>query len=150
MKEKKRGGSGMEFRNCPVCGNLFNYVSRYMCPTCIEVEEKEFETVRKYVRDNEGATIFSVSQATGVNEEKIIRFLKEGRLIARGMVLEGELTCERCGKVVTEGTMCETCKADIFRDFNRGMNVKAPETTPHPNVTTSRNRMHISDIVRRK
>ena len=140
----------MEFRNCPVCGTLFRYVSRYMCPACIEAEEKEFDTVRRYVRDHEGATISAVSEATGINQEKIIRFLKDGRLVARGLVLEGELTCERCGKPVAEGNMCDNCRADIFRDINRGLSGKTPEPPAAPRDTGSRNRMHISEIVKRK
>ncbi|NPV91566.1 MAG: flagellar protein [Firmicutes bacterium] len=140
----------MDFRNCPVCGSLFRYVSRYMCPACIEAEEKEFVTVRQYVRDHEGATISAVSEATGISEEKIIRFLKDGRLVSRGLVLEGQLACERCGKPVAEGNMCDTCRADIFRDISRVKGSEREAPPPTPKDLGSRNRMHISEIVKRK
>lgn len=143
----------MDFRNCPVCDGLFRYVSRNLCPSCIEAEEKEFETVRQYVRDHDKATILEVSEATGVGEDKIIRFLREGRLVARGLSTEGLLTCDRCGKSISGGKMCDACRAEISQEFSRKIGDKSgadQASPPKSDEFGPRNRMYTADIVKRK
>ena len=72
-------------RNCPKCGRVFAYVGRGICPRCLEQEEEDFKLVRTYIRENPGATIIEVSEATEIDEQTILRFLKEGRLVSRGL-----------------------------------------------------------------
>ena len=143
----------VDFRNCPVCGGLFRYVSRNICPSCIEVEEKEFDTVRRYIWDHKGVRIMEVSEATGVSEDKIIRFLKDGRLLAKGLIVDG-LACDRCGKPISEGKMCEACRAEISQEIHRKLGDKGAagqgaSISKDANLS-SRNRMHTADIVKRK
>ncbi|NPV27626.1 MAG: hypothetical protein HPY81_09370 [Firmicutes bacterium] len=109
----------MDLRNCPECGRLFAFVGQNLCPACLEEEEKEFELVREYVREHRNPTITEVSEATGVGADKIIRFLKDGRLIAKGLITEGVLECESCGCPISAGRLCEACRDELTRNIKR-------------------------------
>ncbi|HWP95338.1 MAG TPA: TIGR03826 family flagellar region protein [Syntrophomonadaceae bacterium] len=102
---------GADIRNCAGCGRMFAYQGRNLCSKCLENEDTDYGVVRRYVRDNPGAGVFQVAEATGVEEEKILQFLKDGRLQSKGFV---EITnCERCGKRISEGKFCEQCRGEI-------------------------------------
>ena len=112
------------FRNCPGCGNLFYRSSRNLCPKCIEKEEKDYDTVRKYVSIHPKASIVQVVEATGVAEETILNFLKDGRLASAGM--PSVLRCGACGAAISSGTYCESCRNSLSQQFT---------TAPKPNVS---------------
>ncbi|NPV28898.1 MAG: MerR family transcriptional regulator [Firmicutes bacterium] len=97
-------------RNCPECGKVFAFVTRNLCPDCLEKEEISFQRVEKYLEENPGATVLEVSRATGVSEQKIVSFLREGRLIPAGQPL---LECERCRKPISSGRFCPECRAAL-------------------------------------
>ncbi len=99
----------MELRNCPDCGKVFTFISRNLCPACIEKEEASFNKVEEYLEENTGATISEISRATGVAEEKIIFFLRAGRLVPIGG--KHLLECESCGKPISSGRFCAGCQA---------------------------------------
>ena len=65
-----------DLRNCSECGRLFAYQGRDICSRCLEGEDEEYMVVRRYVRDHPGASVFEVADETGVEEEKILQFLK--------------------------------------------------------------------------
>ena len=65
-----------DLRNCRECGRLFVFAGRSVCVECVAKEEEQYKLVRRYVRDNPGASVFEVSRQTGVIEEKILRFLR--------------------------------------------------------------------------
>lgn len=100
-----------DLRNCPECGRLFAYQGKSVCRKCSEKEEEEYIIVRKYVRDHPGANVFEVADETGIEEEKILHFLKDGRLQSRGFATS--LECERCGKKISSGRFCEVCKSSL-------------------------------------
>lgn len=102
------GMAGMELRNCPECGRLFAYVTRNLCPACLEKEGEYFKKVEEFLRGHGGATITEISEATGVPEDKVISFLREGRLVASSDSLL--LECERCGKPIRTGRFCDACR----------------------------------------
>jgi flagellar operon protein (TIGR03826 family) len=108
-----------ELRNCPECGRLFAYQGKNVCKKCTENEEDEYMIVRKYVRDHSGATVFEVAEETGVEEEKILRFLRDGRLESRGF--NASLECERCGKKITSGRLCDACRSRLSSEFNQAI-----------------------------
>lgn len=101
-----------EIINCPECGRLFAADGgKKVCSKCLEKEDSEYATVRKYIRDHPGASVFEVSEATGIEEEKILQFLKDGRLQSTGYV---EISnCERCGKKIAGGRFCDNCRAQM-------------------------------------
>lgn len=114
-----------ELRNCPQCGRLFAYQGRNLCKKCQEEEENEYLIVRKYVRDNPGATIFEVSEATGVEEEKILHFLREGRLQSKGLALA--LECERCGRKIASGRYCSQCLKELENEIKSVVKDNTPK-----------------------
>lgn len=134
-----------ELRNCPECGRLFSYTGRNLCHKCIESEEEEFKQVRKFVRDHPGATVFDTAEATGVDEEKILRFLREGRLISRGLQSGIVLKCERCGKVIDAGKYCKECLSELDHDFRRTIADSRPESKEGPKPGRDGDKMHIMD-----
>jgi hypothetical protein len=82
----------MEVRNCPRCGKLFNRINSQLCPACTKEEDEIFETVRKFISDNESCTLTELSDGTGVSPKKILRYIREGRLEAsKGM--HGDIRC---------------------------------------------------------
>lgn len=101
-----------ELRNCPVCGKVFVKLSKNLCPDCIDKEEREFEEVRQYLKDNPGASVGEIFEVTGVEEDKILKWIREGRVeayIGKGCVL----TCKRCGSDIIAGNLCSKC-AQVF------------------------------------
>lgn len=100
-----------DLRNCPECGRLFAYQGRNLCKKCQEEEENEYLVVRRYVREHPGATVFEVAEETGVEEEKILQFLRDGRLQSKG--LTSVLECERCGKKISSGRYCPQCIKEL-------------------------------------
>ncbi|NPV90277.1 MAG: hypothetical protein HPY50_05860 [Firmicutes bacterium] len=70
----------MEFLNCPECGRMFRYTNSLLCNACQRAEDSEFQKVREFIRENPGSDVLQVSEATGVRLEKIMRFLREGRI----------------------------------------------------------------------
>lgn len=129
-------------RNCPQCGRLFAYSGRNLCQRCIRAEEDEYMVVRRYVRDHPGASIFEVSDETGIEEDKILQFLRDGRLEARG--LRQLLECERCGKKISAGTYCEDCLKAMdaeLRSVVKGGKKREPE--PEEPASRTREKMYI-------
>lgn len=134
-----------ELRNCPQCDRLFVYRGRNLCPQCLEKEEEEFMLVRRYVRDHPGATVFETAEATGVSEEKILRFLREGRLVSRGLKSSVVLKCERCGKVIEEGRYCRSCLAELEGGLKRAADgLKKPAGEREAKM--GRERMYVTDL----
>lgn len=108
----------MELRNCPQCGRVFRYTVRNLCPDCYAEEEKLFERVRDYLADNPGAKLDKVEQETGVPADKILKWLKEGRLIAKGGAIPG-LECERCGSPIETGRLCSKCSRELEEQIKK-------------------------------
>lgn len=68
-----------ELRNCSLCNSLFSGVSS-LCPRCNASAQMDFDIIRDYIYDNPGGNTIEVARATGVKEEVILHFLREGRL----------------------------------------------------------------------
>ena len=107
-----------ELENCVNCGKLFVKVTRDVCPDCVKEEEKKFQTVYDFMkkRANRQATIPEIVEGTGVEEDLIIRFVKEKRLRAAQFP---NLTypCEKCGKAIQDGRLCTACSKELSSDL---------------------------------
>lgn len=103
----------MNIKNCPKCKKIFSpNGSQMICNDCIKKEEEEFNSVREYLRENRGAGIDEVSEATGVSPKKILKYLKDGKLeVTDGM--SQFLKCEKCGKTIRTGQFCKQCSEKI-------------------------------------
>lgn len=108
-----------DLRNCPRCGKLFAHIGRPICNRCIEEEEEEFKVVKEYIYKNPGATVFEVSDATGVSVDKIMRFLREERLEISSENSNLILECEKCGTPIKTGRYCEQCRVNLSNEMKR-------------------------------
>lgn len=112
----------MDVRNCKSCGNLFNYTGRNICPACVKKLEERFSTVKEYIRENPGASIAQVAEETEVSVNQIRNWIREERLILTEESAIG-IECERCGKPIRFGKMCEDCKRKVTKDLKGIQNV---------------------------
>ena len=104
-----------ELANCPRCGAIFAKIKiRDMCQACFQEEEKLFEKVYEFIRrkENRTATIEQVIEATGVDEDLIYKYIKNGRLRLVQFPNLG-YKCEKCGSLIREGILCESCIDDL-------------------------------------
>lgn len=102
----------MELRNCPQCGKIFNFIRVNLCPECQRKDDECFKIIRDYISRNPGVSVVDVSKNTGVSEEKVLRFLREGRLSV-GVDSPIKLECELCGKFISGGRYCPACQEKL-------------------------------------
>lgn len=134
----------MELRNCSRCGKLFVYKGSSLCPECQKLDEEDFSKVKDYLYDNPGASLIEVSEATGVSSDKILRYLKEGKL-ELSSEQSGILKCERCGKPIRAGRFCDVCAAEISKGLKRGLE---PPRLDNSNRVKGNEKLHIEDRIR--
>ncbi|MFW5749412.1 MAG: flagellar protein [Halanaerobium sp.] len=109
----------MELINCKECGKLFSSSGQKVCPDCLQGEEEKFEIVKEYLWEHPNSTVKKVSEDTGVEEELIIKFMREDRLAAEGLLVDYKLKCKRCGTEIKTGLFCESCRTKMISDFNQ-------------------------------
>lgn len=107
-----------ELRNCPQCGKVFMYMVRNLCPACIDLEEKQYEEVCAYLRKNTGAQVDQIVEDTGVDETKVLRWMREGRLVSTDSSGRPVLVCQRCGRQVEKGNLCPKCIQFLAQEIN--------------------------------
>ncbi|MEW6243582.1 MAG: MerR family transcriptional regulator [Bacillota bacterium] len=95
-------------KNCPICGKVYPDTGARACADCIREENKQYLIVSEYLRDNKGAKVSQVAEDTGVPEQQILKFLRDGRLEMSG---SGEqlLQCRLCGEPIVAGQVCDMC-----------------------------------------
>ncbi|MCD5325915.1 MULTISPECIES: TIGR03826 family flagellar region protein [Pontibacillus] len=115
-----------ELSNCPRCNALFVKNVKDICPNCYKEEEAEFDKVYKFIRKqkNRAATIDQVSEATGVDRDLIMKFVKEQRL-RTSMFPNMAYPCERCQSLITDGKICGECSEDIRSDLEQEEKVES-------------------------
>jgi len=119
----------MELANCASCGNVFAKSMRDICRDCYMKEEEDFKTVYKFltVRKNRQATILEIVDGTGVDEDLIIKFIKEKRLRASEFP-NLSYPCNKCGNPILEGKLCGTCKDSLINAIEYHEKVSEKET----------------------
>ncbi|WP_017756451.1 TIGR03826 family flagellar region protein [Calidifontibacillus oryziterrae] len=107
-----------ELDNCPKCGRLYVRNIHGICDVCRKEEDKLFEKVYEFIRKRENRTagIAQIVEATGVSEDTIMRFVKEGRLRTTQFPNLG-YRCERCGRLINKGKLCQDCLENIQSDL---------------------------------
>lgn len=109
-----------ELTNCPNCGEIFvKNQFRDICQNCWKEEEKAYERVYQFIRkrENRTATMIQVVEATEVEEELILKFIKTGRLKLTQFPNLG-YPCDKCGKIIREGKLCTTCSEEFRKDLS--------------------------------
>ena len=118
----------MEVRSCKSCGKLYNYLGRTtpLCPACMKAMEDKFQIVKEYIRDNPGANITQVSDATEVSVKMIKHWVREERLtFAEGSGVG--LECESCGANILTGRFCQNCKGKLQNEMGNILEQNKPK-----------------------
>lgn len=110
----------MDLINCKECGKLFSSAGQKVCPDCRQSEEEKFELVKEYLWEHPNSTAIKVSEETGVEKELIIKFMREERLAAEGLLIDYTLKCKRCGAEIQSGLFCSGCRSKMISDFKQG------------------------------
>ncbi|KAA9022061.1 TIGR03826 family flagellar region protein [Niallia endozanthoxylica] len=101
--------------NCPSCEKLtVKNKFRDVCEECYKAEEKIFDKVYRYMRkrENRAATIPQIIEATGVEEELLLKFIKNGRLKQAQFPNLG-YPCDKCGGIIHSGKLCGNCAKEL-------------------------------------
>ena len=104
---------------CERCGRIFSFngYGAFFCPSCKLIDFEEFDRVREFLNKNGLANIYEISEATGVSEKTIRRYLAESRLeIPEGSPIY--IKCECCGCDIRSGRFCPECAAKLSRELN--------------------------------
>ena len=107
----------MEAINCPRCGKVFVKISDPICPECVKEEEKIFDRVREYIRDNPNRTVKEVSDECDISVKRILGYIREGRINATSGMRD-EIVCSKCRKPILTGRMCEKCILETNFEVN--------------------------------
>ena len=84
-----------------------------ICPACMRDDEKIFDDVSMYLRDKPGTPLSVVAEELDIGYDKLMKYVKEGRLLVRmpnGAVMH---FCEKCGAMINEGKFCKNCEDHI-------------------------------------
>lgn len=107
-----------ELANCSRCGKVYVKTIRDICQDCYRYEEEAFQKVNAFlrVRKNREATVLEIVEATGVEEELITKFVREGRLRPSEFP-KLSYPCERCHVPIRNGRYCQDCVEELQRDL---------------------------------
>ena len=118
-----------DLRNCRRCDKLFVYTGIPLCRQCIDEDEEIFERVKEYIESHPKCTTIEVAEALDVPMEKILQFLREGKLELSKENTNILLGCERCGRPIPTGRYCSECASFIEKEFMKGL--KSPGLQRH-------------------
>ncbi len=114
-----------ELANCARCDKVFVKTTRSICSDCVKEDEKQFQIVYDFLkkRENRRATIPEIVEATGVNEDVILQFVKDKRLRSTQFP-NLSYPCERCGEPIARGKICVNCTDEISSDLRHQQEVE--------------------------
>jgi len=120
----------MELKNCPQCGKVFDFITNEICPECQKKDDECFRTIRNYIALHPGVSAVEVSKKTGISEEKIFAYIRQGRLSTADAAKKEKMVCERCGKFISRGRYCAPCQERLTSGLKKSFleqNKKARE-----------------------
>ena len=99
---------------CKNCRRLFKYYGfggRY-CPECAKIDQEHRDIVKKYIREHGPGNKYDISLATGIPEDEINQYLRDGMLeIPEDSAVF--IKCESCGCDIRSGRWCPECAAKM-------------------------------------
>ena len=104
----------MEIENCPKCGRVFTKMSNALCDKCVKEDEDVFERIRDFLDEKPDSTLSDITEATGVTEKRVLKYIREGRLEATTNI--GPIKCQKCGRPIKVGKYCDKCIIAINQD----------------------------------
>lgn len=111
----------MDIRNCKRCGRIYTYDGFSYCRKCRHEMDEEFEKVKEYLRKYPGASISEVEAATGVDEDTVMNYVKDGRL-EMDPSSTIEIYCEKCGERIFSGRYCDKCTRELSNNLSNMVN----------------------------
>ncbi|MBO6108522.1 MAG: hypothetical protein J6P16_03850 [Eubacterium sp.] len=99
---------------CSKCGGLMFFKGQglFQCEDCGHEYLNDYGKVRRFLDKRGRGTVPEISAATGIAINKVLSFLKEGRImLTSDSVLK--LHCDCCGTVIRYGTLCDRCSHKI-------------------------------------
>jgi Zn finger protein HypA/HybF involved in hydrogenase expression len=103
-----------ELKNCKRCNKVFSYLAGLpICPACQKEDEKIFEEASMYIRDHPGVPLTVVSKELKISYEKLMKYVREGRLQVLSSKGEYIKFCEKCGVVISGNRFCASCEGHI-------------------------------------
>jgi Zn finger protein HypA/HybF involved in hydrogenase expression len=117
-----------ELKNCRRCNKVFPFFAGLpICPACAQEDERIFREVSGYIREHPGVSLNVVSGELNISYDKLMKYVKEGRL----QVLSGEgefvSFCEKCGQMIKKGKFCQSCEyhiSNVLDDSKRNLQNK--------------------------
>lgn len=128
----------MEIKTCARCKKLFQYpgYGRRICPVCFKNEEKQFDEVKEYIRENKNASIKQIHEDLNISPKLIEEFISSGRLVL-GASSPITLTCQMCGAEISRGKVCDKCTQSIADASTSSK----PSSSPPPKSNTEHHGM---------
>lgn len=108
-----------EIKNCPSCGEFFNFTGvRDVCYKCAQKEEEQYQIVYRFLRkrENRAATVERIVEATGVDKELLYKWVKKNRLHPANFPNLG-YPCDNCGRLTKKGKLCDRCTEELKSDL---------------------------------
>lgn len=99
----------LNVRTCSLCSKMYKYKGNPICPACLKRLDDDYVIVRDYLYDHPQAGIQELAEETEVDEKIILQMIRMGRIeFAEGV--DTGIHCTSCGRPITGGTMCDSCK----------------------------------------
>jgi flagellar operon protein (TIGR03826 family) len=115
----------MPISNCTRCGSIFSRTNKPICPKCLQKEEEDFEKAVEWLRENPGQNIQALSDATGIERQDILRWIRENRIVMAEA--SGLVGCKKCGAPISAGNFCDHCKQELSEEVGQ-----SPQTPGMP------------------
>lgn len=117
----------MDIRQCRRCRKLFDYRGNPNCPACVQQMDQMFVMVRNFLYDNPHADMEAICEASGAEENDVLAWLREGRLIVDSDMTP-LLTCVNCRKPIQSGQYCDACAHQMRAQLEQGARqISAPK-----------------------
>ncbi len=101
----------MNIKTCRDCQKIFQSYGQAYCEECLKKQDDLFVVVRNYLYDNPKATVEDICESCKVEEDLVLGWLRDGRLLAEnGASL---LTCMSCGVSIAQGRVCAKCSSEF-------------------------------------
>ncbi|WP_430883992.1 MerR family transcriptional regulator [Fusibacter sp. JL216-2] len=132
-----------KLKNCSKCGRVFQAeeIGQKYCARCSSDEDDMFMQAREYIYDNPDTNVVEVSEELEIDEDLILKWLRQGRLELKG---EGVgYPCDRCGKSIKSGRFCDACQNELKNGFNDAFGVGKEDTPSQNERPKSSHGMHV-------
>lgn len=128
-------------KNCQECNRVFSHPTRDLCQECYDQALKSYEAVRRYLKDNPGATVAQVAKDTDVDLELIYEYIQQGRLDV--VPKDAVLHCAICGTAISMGRVCAKCRTDLRSTMTQ-------DASPSHSKSRGPQRVHTVDNIKKR